>query len=105
MENHWIFKIIVFAFMASIVFALGSGLYFLLSGKETKQTVKALTTRITLSLVLFVLLMIAFAIGWIKPHGILIPISNKQTQTETAIPHRQNANTTPPLQKQNDVQQ
>lgn len=57
--------------MLGIVFALGSGLFFLLfKRKNTEQTVKALTIRIGLSLVLFGLLVLAFFLGWIEPHSL-----------------------------------
>ncbi|MFI4937507.1 MAG: twin transmembrane helix small protein [Candidatus Berkiellales bacterium] len=99
----WIFKDFIFVLMIGIVIALGSGLYFMLFGKRgSESTAKALTARIGLSLVLFTMLFIAFAMGWIKPHG-LYPIANKQKQIETATPHPQNANTTPPPRNQNDV--
>ena len=105
MENHWVIKLIIYAFMLSIVYALGSGLYFILYKKgESEKAVKSLTARIGLSFALFVLIIIAIAMGWLKPHG-LIPTGNIQKQTETTIPHPQNANTKPPLQKQNDAQE
>lgn len=81
-------------------------MYYLLFAKESSQkTVKALTVRISLSIGLFMLLFIAFAMGLIKPHS-LLPMSrtNTQTQTETTIPHPQSANTMPPPQNQNGVQ-
>ena len=37
---------------------------------KSQRTVKALTWRIALSLGLFLFLLIAFALGWISPHGI-----------------------------------
>lgn len=99
MENHWIISVIVYALMACILISLGSGLYFILFRKgKPEQAVKALTMRVGLSLFLFVLLMGMFAMGWITPHAI-IPTS-KQTQTEKAIPHPQNANTMPLPQTQ-----
>lgn len=99
MEHQWA-KWIVFAVMIGIVLSLGSGLYFILFQKEkSDNAVKALTLRIGLSLLLFVGLFLAFAAGWLKPHGILK--TNTQIQTETTIPRLQNANTTPPLQNQN----
>jgi hypothetical protein len=43
----------------------------MLSRKQTeKKMVKALTWRVILSLSIFVLLMISFMMGWIKPHPI-----------------------------------
>jgi len=72
MSDHWIIKYVIIALMVGIVFSLGSGMYYLLFAKESsKKTVKALTVRISLSLGLFILLFIAFAMGWIKPHSLL----------------------------------
>lgn len=91
--------------MLGIVFSLGSGMYFLLFANETSQkTVRALTVRISLSIGLFILLFVAFAMGWVRPHS-LLPVlkTNTQTQTGTATPHPQSANTMPPPQNQNDV--
>jgi len=88
--------------MAGILFALGSGLYFILFPKgKPEDVVKALTVRIGLSVILFLMLLIGFATGWLSPHHFLFSTASKPTQTETTIPHPQNANTMPPLQKQN----
>jgi len=40
-------------------------------GDGSKRMVKALTMRIGLSLVLFLLLLFAFWMGWIKPTGVV----------------------------------
>ncbi|KTD31877.1 twin transmembrane helix small protein [Legionella maceachernii] len=64
-------KAIIFVVMLIILFALGSGLVFLVRDEgKTKRTVKALTWRIALSLTLFLFLFLAFLMGWIKPHGV-----------------------------------
>jgi len=65
-------KIIIIALLAFIFFSLASALYYLVRGEKGDSTriVKALTWRISLSSVLFVLLIIAFALGWITPHSI-----------------------------------
>ena len=64
-------KAIIALFFLSIFFSLGSALYFLVHDKgDSTRIVKALTWRIGLSIALFILLMIAFALGWIKPHPI-----------------------------------
>ena len=62
--------IIVFLF---ILFSLGSALFHLVIRKNTEdsaKTVKALSYRIGMSLVLFILLYIALITGMIKPEGI-----------------------------------
>lgn len=67
----FIFKIIIILFFISIFFSLGSALYFLVRDKSgSTRIVKALTWRIALSIALFALLMIAFALGWITPHEV-----------------------------------
>ena len=65
-------KAIIILFLLIILYSLGSALYFLAhNGKNDKtHMVTALTWRVGLSLTLFVLLLSAFAMGWIKPHGI-----------------------------------
>ena len=65
-------KIFVIAAMFVIIGSLGSGLFFLVRDKEgqSKRTVKALTWRISLSLLLFIFLLFAFKFGWIAPHNI-----------------------------------
>ena len=68
-----IIKAIIVLFFISILFSLGSALYYLVRGHKGDSTriVKALTWRIALSFVLFLLLMFAFAMGWIAPHSIV----------------------------------
>ena len=64
-------KIVILIALLVIMGSLGSALYYLLKDRErSPRTVKALTTRIGVSLGLFVLLIAAFASGLIKPHGL-----------------------------------
>ncbi len=64
-------RIIVFLFLAVILFSLGSALYYLIKDKgQSDRTVKALTVRITLSIVLFLILMLGFYFGLISPQGL-----------------------------------
>ncbi|ASQ45228.1 twin transmembrane helix small protein [Legionella clemsonensis] len=64
-------KAIILIVMLIILIALGSSLIFLVKDEgKTKRTVKALTWRIGLSLVLFLFLFLAFSMGWIQPHSI-----------------------------------
>lgn len=64
-------KIIVVGFLIAILFFLGSGLFHLVrhKGNGTKMA-KSLTWRIGLSIGLFVLLFIGFAMGLIQPHSL-----------------------------------
>lgn len=64
-------KIIIILFFIAIITSLGSALYYLIAHKDKHNEVaKALTLRIGLSLTLFILLMIAFGMGWIHPHAV-----------------------------------
>lgn len=66
--NQIIVKGFIIVFLLAVFFSLGSGLYYLMRDPgDSDRIVKALTWRIGLSLLLFVLLLIAFALGWITP--------------------------------------
>lgn len=65
-------SIIIVAFVL-IIISLGSALFHLVkhhSSEQSEKTAKALTFRITLSIVLFIFIFIAFATGIFKPNGI-----------------------------------
>jgi hypothetical protein len=65
-------KAIIILFVLIIIYALGSALYYLGRGKKSDEMrlVKALAWRIALSLSLFILLFVAYGLGWIKPHSL-----------------------------------
>jgi cytochrome c biogenesis factor len=66
-------KIIVILAFILIIISLGSALLHLIrpkSEEESEKTVKALTFRIVLSLVLFIFVFIMVATGLYKPQGI-----------------------------------
>jgi hypothetical protein len=64
-------KILIVACLLGIVISLGSGLYYLVNDKgESKKMVKALSIRVGLSVLLFILLLIAWSQGLIAPHGL-----------------------------------
>jgi cytochrome bd-type quinol oxidase subunit 2 len=61
---------IIVAFLG-IVISLGSALVHLVRDKgESKKMARALTLRVGLSVLLFLLLIGAWLLGWIQPHGI-----------------------------------
>lgn len=65
-------KIIVILFLFIIIGSLFSGLFYLVKDKgASDRTVKALTIRISLSVLLFILLMIGYATGLLQPHGVM----------------------------------
>lgn len=64
-------RLLVILFLVVIVGSLGSALYYLIRDKgQSERTVRALTVRIALSIVLFVLLMVGYATGIIPPRGL-----------------------------------
>ncbi len=64
-------KLLVILVLGATVVSLGVALYQLSSGAESSgKMLRALTVRIVLSVALFVLLMIAWRLGLIKPHGV-----------------------------------
>lgn len=66
-------KIIVILAFILIIISLGSALFHLVQNKgeeHSEKTVKALTFRIALSIVLFVFIFIMVATGLYKPQGL-----------------------------------
>ena len=63
-------KILLLLVLAAIVASLGAALYYLV--RDTgggNRTVRALTWRTLLSIGLFLLLLLAFHFGFIRPHA------------------------------------
>lgn len=67
-----VIKAFVILLMASIAYALFSAAYCVTHAKaDDNKTAKALTWRIGLSFSLFFFLFVAFALGWLNPHGLI----------------------------------
>jgi hypothetical protein len=64
-------KVLIVVVLLAIIASLGSGLFFLIKDKEgkSKRMANSLTVRIVLSITLFVLLILAFQQGLIRPHS------------------------------------
>ncbi|MGA0053479.1 MAG: twin transmembrane helix small protein [Steroidobacteraceae bacterium] len=66
-----LFRIAVAVVLIGIVVSLGSALFHLMNDKgDSKKMVRALTVRVGLSVALFLLLMAAWALGFIQPLGV-----------------------------------
>jgi hypothetical protein len=64
-------KVLIVLMFVAIVASLGSALFHLSrSGGDSRKMARALTLRVGLSVGLFILLMIAWAAGLIRPHGL-----------------------------------
>ncbi|OGT64942.1 MAG: hypothetical protein A3J38_05165 [Gammaproteobacteria bacterium RIFCSPHIGHO2_12_FULL_45_9] len=66
------FHIIVLLLFAIILYCLGSGAYHLIVHKKghSEKLAKALTWRISLSIALFLLIILSYFLGWAHPHGV-----------------------------------
>ena len=54
-----------------VVVSLGQALFAMASGPQNSgRVLKALTIRISVSVALFIAMMLAWRFGWISPHGI-----------------------------------
>jgi hypothetical protein len=64
-------RILVIAFLVIIILSLGSAMFYLIRDKgKSERTVKALTVRVALSIILFVLLMLGHYFGIIPRSGL-----------------------------------
>ena len=67
------FKYLVIVILGAILFSLGKALFHLSSSNpdQSGKMVKALSLRIALSVLLFLLLLVAYSQGWIEPRRVL----------------------------------
>lgn len=64
-------KIVVAIAFILILGSLGSALFFMMKDKgKSKRTVKALAMRVGFSITLFILILVAYRLGFIQPTGI-----------------------------------
>ena len=64
-------RLAVIVVLVAIIASLGVALYHLATGTgESRKLLHSLTLRVVLSVVLFLLLMIAWRLGLIRPHGL-----------------------------------
>jgi len=66
-----IMKIIALLLVLGIIYSMGSAAYYMISKKnDPEKLAKALAWRISLSIILFLTLMVGAWFGWIHLHGI-----------------------------------
>lgn len=64
-------KVIIIGFLIAILYSLGSSFYFLVHDKgEGDRTVRRLSWRVGMSLLLVLLLFAGFKLGIIEPRGV-----------------------------------
>lgn len=65
-----VIQIVLVVLFLAVVASLLQALFFLVRDRgQSKRTVKALTVRIALSVLLFVLVLVLWAVGLLKPVG------------------------------------
>jgi hypothetical protein len=65
-------RLLIIGLLAAILVSLGSALFNLSrKARDSRKVARDLTIRIVLSVALFVLLMIAWHLGIISPHGLV----------------------------------
>lgn len=66
-----ILRIVLFVVLAGVLVSLGVALFHLASNKGNgDKLLRSLTIRVALSVLLFLVLMIAWRAGLIRPHGL-----------------------------------
>jgi H+/Cl- antiporter ClcA len=66
-----VIRLLIIGVLLAIVASLGSALFNLSrKARDSRKVARDLTIRIALSVVLFILLMIAWRLGIIRPHGL-----------------------------------
>ncbi|KQN79265.1 MULTISPECIES: twin transmembrane helix small protein [unclassified Duganella] len=64
-------KIVVAIAFVLIIGSLGSALFFLMRDKgKSNNTVRSLAVRVGLSITLFVMILVAYKLGYIQPTGL-----------------------------------
>ena len=69
MDIQAIYKSIVIILLIVVILSLTSGLHFLMKDvDQSKRMVTSLTIRVTLSIILFLMIIIGFKLGLIQPN-------------------------------------
>lgn len=65
-----VFKIVILSLLVIVVISLVSALVAMAKGDKSDKMLKSLSWRIGLSVLIFILLLIGQAMGFITPHGL-----------------------------------
>ncbi len=62
-------KYLIVIILLFIIFSLGSAMFYLVKGQgKSQNTVRFLTVRVALSVVLFLFIILSAKMGWIEPN-------------------------------------
>ncbi len=64
--------IILVAFVFIIGSLVSAGIFLVRDKGKTRNVARALTVRISLSVALFLMILVAYKLGWIQAHGIVV---------------------------------
>ena len=82
MDPQFLFKLFILFLLFLILLSLAMGMFYLLKDKGgSTRTLTSLKFRVTLSVILFVMLIVGFKLGWIKPHSLPMPQTEKAPQS------------------------
>jgi len=63
-------KYLIIIMLLFIIFSLGSAMFYLVKGKgQSNNTLRFLTVRIVLSVLLFLFIILSAKMGWIETHS------------------------------------
>jgi len=63
-------KYVIIILLLFILFSLGSAMFYLVKGKgKSQNTIRFLTVRIVLSVLLFLFIILSAKMGWIETHS------------------------------------
>ncbi|WP_404342044.1 DUF2909 domain-containing protein [Pseudoalteromonas mariniglutinosa] len=99
-----IIKLLIVLLLLFILFNLFRALLIMVSGKAQQRPMSHyLGRRVLFSVIALLVIIAALKIGLLhsNPSPIYQATTHTQIQIDTARPHQQNANTKPPLEKQN----
>lgn len=69
-------RYVILLLMLLVLYFLGSASFYLLKARDSRKMAVALTWRIGLSILIFILLFVGFAAGWWHPHQVLSPVGS-----------------------------
>jgi Protein of unknown function (DUF2909) len=62
-------RLLIIAVLVAIIGTLGSALFQLARGGDSQKLLRSLTWRVSLSVALFLLMLLAWRLGLIQPHS------------------------------------
>lgn len=87
-------RIFIVFILIAIIAALGTAMFYLVRDPgSSRRTFQALALRVSLSVGLIIFLLVAWLLGWIKPHGVYpagVPVAPSDRQQYEQLRQEQN---------------